>query len=197
MKREISDFRLLVETTIDAYTKCRSAEHEQRFAHQNFTGARLSEELEKINDEIQIQRSRSARMLGELRDGILDGIAAKREKLVVQGEANKLNTDKLGDFAFLELPVILEKAELEELYNRNWANPVFVRGLEGYLTKHNLPFQFKDPLTSAQTKIGNVFKHFERYTTDPLLMDSMIANPTFFTSWEEELSATLGAVEEL
>ena len=180
---------------------------EEIAAPHDYIGERLAATRKRLAQERLTYIARVDKAFQTARETWVTGITTRRDKAAALGEANKLDPAKKSpDYALLALPTKLEKDELQTLYNRNWADPIFVRALDDYIEQRNtLPIEHINPFDKATISIETILTVFKQYTgtgsnagggINDLLLNAVLDDPKqeLLNQWDEEIQAAINAI---
>jgi len=101
------------------------------------------------------------------------------------------------DFRLLDLPVVLEKHELQKLVDRNAFNPLFTRAAVQYAQKHQLPrLDTTTPIDRATKRINDTLSTVEHYLKDESLSALLPNHPALIESWDTDLNASWSEITD-
>jgi len=166
---------------------------------QSYTGEMLKTEREKIDAAYLDAKREKENTIRDTPTALIADLTKKRADKLAQGEREALDASKITlDYELLKLPVTLTGAEIEQLYDRNWTNPLFVRALREYVQGKNVILEhtvLKDPYIKAIDTANNVLGRVSSWASNEGGTLTMRDNPHMMVELDSQLTAAIDAAK--
>ena len=180
------------------YTLRRENENVKAFIATQYTGELLQEETQKLDLQTKIAKDGIRETVENSRQAMLKDAIGRKNAAAEAGKKASLDGDSIpSDIRLLQLPTVLTNEELQTLFDRHQDNPIFVRALQDYENKHNIPqhINYQSKYDKLIWSIHNTHNYLLNNTGDEGHFRVLSDNPRLLQQLDDGLTAAIQTAE--